>query len=432
EAGKLELARARFELEGVLEGALEIVAHAAAARGLDLATRLTDDLPTWVTGDPSRLRQVLLNLLSNAVKFTDAGEVTLTAAVAREDDDSLWISIVVRDTGIGIAEQDRERLFQVFTQLDDTASRNHGGTGLGLVITRELVEAMGGRITFESVAGEGTAFTVLLPFARGSCERAQEPALSGRALLLSRRRARTRLLAAQLEGWGLEVEVTDTPALARARLEATHDGAIALVDRELVDDAWLSRQRARAARIIAFTTPSASPTSPPLPADERLVALAWPVRSRRLRAVIVDLLSATSRLDERAPASTSLPRARAGATVLVVEDHPVNQRVARGLLQQMGYTVDVVASGERALEQLTRRAYDAVLMDCMMPGMDGYETTTRIRALPDERARTPIIAMTANAFREDQERCFAVGMNDFIAKPIRSDHLAETLRRWIA
>ncbi len=434
ESGQLELEQAPFSLRDCVEGSLDLVAAQAAQKGLDLAYRLGPEAPPVLVGDASRLRQVLVNLLSNAVKFTAVGEVlvTVTAAPAPADG-PVPLTFAVRDTGIGIPADRMDRLFRSFSQVDASTTRTYGGTGLGLAISRRLAEAMGGTLTVESTEGVGTTFTLRVAVPRGEQTedrlRIAPAALRGRrALVVDDNDTNREILRAQLEGWGMTVHDEGSPVRAAEhwRSGATYD--VALLDMHMPEMDGVQLARALRDTPTGADVPLLMLTSlgwrPGGSAELGLVHLIKPVKAAALRTALAKALG-ESAVAEPAPApSDALPRLR----VLLAEDNAVNQKVAVLVLERLGQRPDVVGNGAEAVQALRERDYDLVLMDVQMPVMDGLEATRRLRAeLPADR-QPRVVAMTANALREDRDACLAAGMDDHLGKPVRPDALAAVLR----
>ena len=449
EAGRVDLERNPFDPAGTVEGALDLMAAGASAKGLELAYEVGDDLPAAVLGDVGRVRQVVLNLLSNAVKFTDRGEIVVRVGARRLDPTGgrrrPWeLSVAVRDTGIGIPPERRANLFQSFSQLDPSVSRRYGGTGLGLAISRRLAEAMGGGLEVESsgAAGEGSAFTFTFvaeeAAALGPVTRAglQPVELAGRRVLVVDDNATNRrILAAQLGRWGMEVRQTASPNEALAWVEGGERFDLALLDHLMPELDGLA---------LAEALRSARPVDPPAviilssigqraarDADD-VAFLTKPVKPSALHDAIATALaggaaSAGPQPVDREPNEPQIALERR-LRILVAEDNPVNQKLALRLLERMGYAADVAENGLEVIAALERQPYDLVLMDVQMPELDGLEATRRIRARwPDDGPR--IVAMTANAMAEDREACLVAGMNDYLAKPIRVAELEAALAR---
>ncbi|MEM7588360.1 MAG: response regulator, partial [Acidobacteriota bacterium] len=439
EAGELRLERAPVVLRDCLEQSVEVLALAAAEKGIELALRVAPDVPVAVLGDDARLRQVLHNLIGNAVKFTARGEVfiEMTRAPAKEAG-HVGLVCSVRDTGIGIEPAALEHIFEAFSQQDTSTTRRFGGTGLGLAISRHLVGAMGGIICVESEPGSGStfAFSFEAPVASHARPRYLDPScsdLAGRRILVVNELALTRdLLRSTLEPWGIEVELAATAGQARQQLIAA-DGAIdcVIVDGSQVAVAANPQLTAALVRLPVITLTSM--TDPP-PAEAR-PALSRPVTAGRLFDLLVELLGAAdakappSREDE--PPETELALAvPGGLRVLLAEDNPVNQAVAAAFLERLGIKAEVVENGSEVIDALSLRSYDLILMDVQMPEVDGLEATRRIRS-SNHLSQPYIIAVTANATVQDRQRCMAIGMDDYIRKPFRLEDLRDSLNRYL-
>jgi CheY-like chemotaxis protein len=325
EACKLELETLDFDLRSMLKDTTDFLAIGAREKGLDLVCLVEPKVPSLLSGDPGRLRQILVNLGTNAVKFTKKGEIMIRVSLEREDEQNATIRISVRDTGIGIPANRQDILFSPFTQVDGSTTRKYGGTGLGLAISKQLAELMGGKIGLESKEGKGSTFWFTAVFEK-------QPAGSGSA-----------------------------------------DGGLAKIEGE-------------------------------------------------------------GAMEHSAATSTISENGKRKIRILVVEDNPVNQKVAQVMLRKMGLRADVVADGQEAVKTLRMIPYDLVLMDCQMPEMDGFEATRSIRQEGSKalNPHIPIIAMTAATMQGDRKKCIQAGMNDFIAKPVQQRELAEILARWLA
>jgi signal transduction histidine kinase/CheY-like chemotaxis protein len=433
EAGQLELEAQPFVLRDCVESALDLVAAQAAAKSLDLAASFGDGVPHAVSGDVTRVRQVLVNLLGNAVKFTAAGEVVLDVAVdgtAPPEEGTAALALAVRDTGIGIPADRLDRLFRSFSQVDASTTRTYGGTGLGLAISRRLAEAMGGTLEVQSTPGEGSVFTlrVVLPLAdAGEDPLVQPAALPGRtALVVDDNATNRRILATQLARWGMAADLAGSADEALRLLDAGGRYDVALLDFHMpgTDGAELARLlRARADTaglpLVMLSSAGQRRRDP----DLRLVHLTKPVKAAALLTVVQRVLGAAA-----APVEEPEPEQLRPLRVLLAEDNAVNQRVAVLVLERLGQRVDVVADGAEAVRAVATTPYDLVLMDVQMPVLDGLGATRRIRAeLPPDR-QPRIVAMTADAGAEDRERCLAAGMDDHLPKPVRSEDLAAALR----
>ena len=452
EAGRVELEARPFVLRDAIEASLDILAPAAAAKGLELVYAVDEELPANLLGDAGRLRQMLLNLLSNAVKFTERGEVMVTVGGSRlpsaARDDRWEVRIDVRDTGIGIPPEAMGKLFQSFSQVDASIARRYGGTGLGLAISRRLAEIMDGSLTADSSgrAGEGSVFhlVVRMPVAPDDAVTSARPAridadLGGRRVLIVDDNATNRrILVAQTARWGMVARETGSPLEALRWLTDGERFDIALFDQvmpELDGIELAERVRALADDDGHPALPIVILSSIGLRERDDLPILAWlakPVKPSALHDTIATVL-----LGEAAarPAPRPAPTRDGGRLgdrhplrILLAEDNPVNQKLALRLLAQMAYEPMVAGDGLQAIAAMEEAAFDVVLMDVQMPELDGLEATRRIRARwPDSPPW--IVAMTANAMAGDREACLAAGMNDYIAKPIRPEELAAALER---
>lgn len=413
EAGQLELEQIPFDLASMLEETANLLSQNAAP-GVELTCLIDPKLPTQVIGDPTRVRQILSNLLSNALKFTRAGRVDISLS-ARPN----GVQIVVRDTGIGIAEDAQARIFQPFAQAGAGITRQFGGTGLGLALTRRLCETMRGQLSLETQEGVGSRFSVELPLPSHTAA-APPPRLHGRVLLLSPAGSGLReQLSSLLPDWGLEYRHIDPDTALDA-------GNADL----LISDCPQRLHELRAACSLPILLVSAYGNFLP---NDQAHALA-PIEQLARPLARQTLLQALRRnLGQGEPSATPAhtePQASRQARVLLVEDNPVNQLVAKGMLAKLGCEVLLANHGGEALSTLETQEVDLILMDCNMPVLDGYETTRRIRQLP-QYADLPIIALTANALSDERERCRTAGMNDYLAKPFRKDELAALLDQWL-
>ena len=447
EAGRMDLESQPFDLREGVESALDLVAVRAAEKGLDLAYLISDDTPSAIVGDVTRLRQIMLNLLSNAVKFTETGEVVLSVTAKRlEPGRDYELTFSVRDTGIGIPQDRLSRLFESFSQVDASTARKYGGTGLGLAISKRLTELMGGTMSVESRVGHGSEFrfTVRAPSAEGAVPprrelRGAQPTLAGkRVLVVDDNETNRRILGAYLDSWGMRVSLTGSPREALGWVEAGEAFDIGVLDMHMPEMDGLTLARA----IRAHRPPAALPlllftSLGRREAHVESVAFAAhlmkPIKPSALFDALVGALAAQpTRVDRRAPARLELDPTMAQRhplRILLAEDNVVNQKLALRLLEQMGYRADVAANGLEAVAALERQPYDVVLMDVQMPEMDGLEATREIvRRWPGDR-RPRIVAMTANAMQGDRELCLAAGMNDYVSKPIRVEELMAALER---
>lgn len=436
EVGKLELERTPFDLRECVGESLDIVGRRAAEKDIELGCLVGDGVPAGVLGDPARLRQVLLNLLSNAVKFTERGEIVVELDGEPVEAGSHRLRLAVRDTGIGIPADRVSRVFESFTQVDASTTRRYGGTGLGLAITRRIVELMGGTLELDSVEGRGSTFVVTwsaeeasgpLAPAQGTAQRG----LAGRRVLVVDDNATNReIVRRQTRSWGMEPVPVARPDLALALLDAGARFDVALLDHLMpeMDGIELAREvRKRVADLPLVLVTSLGRLPPGDAVGDFDAQLSKPLKAGQLSEALSRVLVATADEDTPVPAPPA-ETDRPPVEILLVEDGAVNQTVALGMLARLGHRADVAWNGLEALEALERRRYDVVLMDVQMPELDGLDATRRIRQRwPD--GGPSIIAMTANATAEDREECLSAGMDDYLAKPIRLETLADALQR---
>ncbi|NUB27824.1 response regulator [Azospirillum brasilense] len=456
EAGKLTLESGCFSPAEVVESVAELQAPRAFAKGIELAVCIPGGLPAMLRGDSGRVRQVLLNLVGNAVKFTDRGGVAVTLSTVESDQDGggqapLRLRFEVTDTGIGIPQDARADLFTEFSQVHPRLSRRHDGAGLGLAISKRLVEMMGGSIGFDSTPDQGSRFWFTLPLGSGPLgsgplesgrarAAAAEPPLAGETvLLLESNPVARRALAEQLHSWGATVSAPDVVAMVAGldagTLPAAGIAVIGSVETP-VAGSLPDRLRARGVeRIVRLALPHRTAGGDGNGADATVTK---PARPSRLLAAVTgrSVAEAPPAAPPPAQSPAAPPAAGTGQRILLVEDSPTNQMVAALLLRGAGYRVDIANNGREALEALEAAAagpspYGLVLMDLAMPEMDGLTATRRLRVLPPPAGTVPIIAMTADAMDSDRERCLAAGMNGHVAKPIDRPHLLETVSRWL-
>lgn len=444
EAGKIDLDHRPFALGALVEDIAELLAPRAQARKLEIATYVDERLPACVSGDAARLRQVLLNLAGNAVKFTPSGGVALIV------EPGLWpgeISFLVRDTGIGIAPEAQQRIFREFEQATDRTARNYGGTGLGLSISERIVRRMGGRITLESVEGEGATFAFSIPLATADDDASAAPAiavpdLTGKpVMLIAPPSVEASLLARRLERWGAQTCSLTDPSVATVLLPERSWHAV-LVDHAMgaaAMQAIAALARHHATHRIMMVTPQARRD---LDAATREAFTGYLVKPLRAASLAARLTSSGAPLvpDMTADDAASIPDATAPMartlSILVAEDNEINALLIRSLLIRLGHRPVLVTDGEDALESwlaadIAGTPYDAVLMDVQMPKLDGIEATRRIRAREAESGarRTTILALTANTLADDRAACFEAGMDGFLVKPLDRDKLEEALAR---
>ncbi len=460
EAGKLSMETIDFDLVAVVEGTIEMLAQRAEEKGLELACLLDREVLRCLRGDPDRVRQVLTNLVGNAIKFTEKGEVTVTVMVKNESERTVSVEFAVTDTGIGISDESKKRLFHAFSQADGSTTRKYGGTGLGLAISKQLVELMGGTIGVDSVEGEGSTFWWTATFEKQPLEARQQRTrtnLAGvRCLVVDDLKINRRIVHHYITSWGMtngDAE-SGTHALETLR-RAVNSGKpydLAILDMQMpeMDGLELARH-IKADPIIAKTrlillTSLGNRNAAVLTEAGFSASLSKPIRQLQLfdciSEVMADAFESADGGDSRPPltllgsyntetsVTTESRKLRKQLRVLVAEDNVVNQMVAVRILEKLGYVPDIASNGVEAVAASARNPYDIIFMDCQMPEMDGFEATAQIRWASTHGNRPTIIAMTANALQGDRDRCLSAGMDDYIPKPIRQSDLAAALERW--
>ncbi len=452
EAGKLQLEKMDFDLRTMLGDLCDLISVNASEKGLELFLNINEDVPSRVTGDPGRLRQILMNLLGNAVKFTERGEVLLDVSVLEEDDRHVELLFRVRDTGIGIEPERMEALFQPFTQGDASTTRKYGGTGLGLAISKQLAQLLGGQLEADSDVGEGSEFRFTSRLGKRSAEQA-EPAprwddrelLEGaNVLVVDDKETNRRIMAGMLESWGCRHTEVSSGAEAMEVLKAARhrdDGFdIAVLDMQMpgMDGEMLGRsisedpELAGTILLIMYTSLARRGDAARMRDAGFSAYLTKPIRMSRLHDCLVSLMEMESSgrkpaqlITRHSIAETRKERIR----ILLAEDNEVNRKVAMKILERLGYSAVPVENGSEALELLSSEHFDLVLMDVQMPVMDGLEATAAVRA-PDSPVldrQVPIVAMTAHAMQGDRERCLGAGMDGYISKPVNIDDLERTI-----
>ena len=427
EARKLELECVRFDLRTTLDSTLKSLEISARRKGLELACHIAPDVPSAVAGDPDRLRQILVNLVGNAIKFTARGQVVVTVGKLSAGRGSVVVHFSVSDTGVGIPAHKQAIIYRAFEQGDNSLSRRFGGAGLGLAIAARLIQMMGGKIRLESAPGKGTTFYFTVRLAGVAA------GLRNVKILVADGDAVTRdSLGKILKSWGMQaVLASDGPHAISSLRRAVRDARpfrLALVDSRIA--AADGFDHGLAGHIILLLNSQLAATH-----GARGVAacLSKPVVESELRETILRVLQSKSQpCEARCTIRPAVGRNRK-ARVLVVEDNPVNQRVALGLVEKQGCSAQAVGNGREALAILAEEHFDLMLMDVQMPEMDGIEATIAIRQRERETsAHVPIIAMTAHSLESDRTRCLAAGMDDYLTKPIDSHELATALDRVLA
>ncbi|MCP9469726.1 MAG: response regulator [Nitrospira sp.] len=464
DAGKMELERLDFDIRATVEETVALVAERAYAKGLEVGCLIQASAPEWLRGDPGRLRQILLNLLGNAIKFTERGEVVVTVGVADDEPasvgdrvDHVRLRFEVTDTGIGLTAAQQKNLFQPFTQADGSTTRQYGGTGLGLAISKKLAELMGGQIGVVSTVGVGSTFWFTARFGVPADDHRQAPVTlarpSGnrRILIVDDHAVNRRILEEQLGAHGYRYESVDNPCEALACLrraaERNESFDLAIVDMQMpgMDGMELARcikadERINATRLVLLTSLGRRGDAKRAQEVGFAAYLTKPIRRSQLLDCLKLVLAGGGSGDaspEGVPTGiitshvVSEVRASLRGHVLLVEDNPVNQKVAVKMLEKLGCRVDVAGNGKEAVEAMERIRYALVFMDCQMPEMDGFEATRIIREREGTAHHTPIIAMTANAMAEDRKQCLKAGMDDFVSKPVTAQALIAVLNRWL-
>ena len=446
EAGKLSVENIDFDLEHVLENVSNLISEKATAKGLELIFDIDSAVPTQLKGDPLRLGQILINFCNNAVKFTESGEIFVTARVQEKNDEDQLVCFSVKDTGIGLTQEQMGRLFRAFEQADASTTRQHGGTGLGLAISKRLAELMGGNVGVRSEPGKGSTFwfTARLGNGAAAARRARRPDLRGRRVLIIDDNPHAR---AVLDGMlsGMTFVVHEAPSgqegveMVRRAGETGEPYEIVFVDWQMPGiDGIETGKRIRALpnltvrpQLVMVTAYGREEVLKQAEGTGFANVLIKPVTPSMLFDSAVEALGADheTTYDVSAASTLELSRLR-GAQILLAEDNELNQEVALGLLEDAQMLIDVAANGEEAVRMACTKKYDLVLMDMQMPVMDGVTATKVIRSKP-QLGNLPIIAMTANVMAADREKCIEAGMNDHVAKPIDPDELFTVLLRWI-
>jgi len=449
ESGKLDMERRPVEIQALIEETFDLVARRAVEKRIDLVYLVDPATPQYIIGDPIRLRQILLNLTNNAVKFTEKGEVFVTVKELQRENDITTLQFSVKDTGIGISKEQAEKLFQPFMQVDASTTRKFGGTGLGLAITRRLVEMLGGTVWVESMEGKGSVFffTIRVPTsAAGDSQprkyvRGKVPELAGKRLLVvDDNETNLNILSIQCTNWGMHTRATSSQQEALQWLKANDPFDVAIIDFHMPEMDGVDLARAiRTHRseddlpVILFSSSGRSDFT----AEENALFAAVvlkPLKQMNLYTTLIDVLAkntASDRLKRESVVTKVVPLAASvPLRILIAEDNLINQKLALRLLQQLGYTADVVANGKEVLSIINEKRFDLILMDLHMPLMDGLETTRTILRTVDPTVRPKIVAMTADAMSGDRERCIDAGMDDYLSKPVRLEGLRDILKQY--
>ena len=456
ESGKIELESIDFVLRTAIEEATELLAERGQSKGLEMATLIHPAIPAMVRGDPARVRQILTNLLGNAIKFTEVGEIVLRASLSEESASTVTIRFEITDTGIGISPEGEGRLFQSFSQADSSTTRRFGGTGLGLVIAKRLVEVMGGEIGVDSELGKGSTFwftvTMLkIPAGEIALPVPRDDLRGVYALAVDDNETNLQLVRAQTRAWDMLCDIAPSAPVALTMMAAAariRPYDVALLDMQMPDMDGLDLARAIKAdpahvhvRLVLMTSMAQRGHAAQSALAGFDAYLHKPLRQAQLYECLRTVMGLPTLAPRRGPATPAAmvtahtlkeAHSRQRTRVLLAEDNQTNQMTATRMLEKLGYQVDVAVEGLEALEACRRGRYAIILMDVQMPGMDGLAAAREIRLI--ERAggepRALIIALTADAMRGDRERCLAAGMDDYLAKPFKIAQLREMLERW--
>jgi signal transduction histidine kinase/CheY-like chemotaxis protein len=432
EAGKLNTQTLDFNLIEVFEDTLSSLAPLAHKKGIELLCQVEPNLPENLKGDPTRLRQVLTNLLGNAVKFTKEGHVRLAATLLDKSDTDIVVKVEVSDSGLGISPEDQSKLFTPFTQASNVNIREHGGTGLGLTISKRIVEALGGQIGLSSVVGQGSTFWFTVRLIRREVTKPESLPLMGSVLIIDDNKINRQIVHEQLSSWNISNKSTAGGALGLSELrEAKQKGApysLVILDYhmpnmngpEVAREIRRNQQEFGEVKILLLTSVDNIKEGE---SDLFEHSLVKPVTRRTLLQGL-HLLFGQSHLVVEASNVTKLST----KNILLAEDNPINQIVVLGMLEALGYHADIAPNGQEAVVASQTKSYDLIFMDCQMPILDGYMATQQIRAL--EKKRTPIIALTANVIDEAKEKAIAAGMDDYLSKPVTMKQLKEVLDFW--
>ncbi len=452
EARKMELETADFDPHSILEYVAELLAVPAQQKGLELTCHAAADIPFLLRGDAGRLRQILVNLVGNAVKFTPQGEISIRAEIEAGDDRTVTLRFTISDTGIGFPQSKASKLFEPFVQADGSRTRRYGGTGLGLTISKRLVEMMGGQIGATSEEGHGSTF-----WFTGVFEKRPQPSTTGiqappglqnaRVLIADRSATNRSLVRGLLADWGCRVEESadadSAMALLRQGVQAEDPFQIALLDKRLpgMDGEELGKRIAanillNGTKVLLMTDFGTESDSARLQGLGIAAQVSKPIWPHGLKAALSSLGAKADEdvaADGKIASELTTPTTNRQARILLAEDNPVNQLVAVAMLERLGYRTDLATNGREAIEALANGNYDVVLMDCLMPDLDGYEAARRIRAGSSgvRNPRIPIIAITADAMSGDRDKCLQAGMDDYLSKPIELQRLSAALEKWL-
>jgi len=453
ESGKLELEETEFKLTDTIEDIFDLLSSKASEKGLELLYDIDSEVPDMIKCDLTRLRQIFVNLINNSLKFTEKGEILVTVKVNETFKTGHLLQMEVKDSGIGIAKDKIDLVFQSFSQADSSTTRKYGGTGLGLSISKNLVELMGGKIWIESTLGKGTSFFFTIKTGKvhstGNILDVSPESLKGKKVLLVDDNAvNINILEKQCQGWGLQSEAFVDPLKALKSIQQENRYDIAIIDMQMpgMDGSKLTAEirkiyNKQQLPVIMLTSLGRMENDTSM--DLYSAFISKPVRHAQLhRLIIHELLKASGQKDlneEKDPDKNQAQKISArqligNINILLAEDNTINQKVALRMLDKLGFSADVAANGLEVLAELNIKDYDLILMDVQMPEMDGLEASRKVHEMFQEREnqRPKIIAMTANAMKEDRERCLEAGMDDYVSKPIKMETIESILIKWFA
>ncbi|PXF56331.1 MAG: histidine kinase [Deltaproteobacteria bacterium] len=452
EAGKLDMEEIDFDIWAMMNDFASTMAFNAEEKNLEFICALHPKVPAFLVGDPGRLRQILTNLVGNAFKFTSEGEVTVHGIIEQELDTEIVLRFSVSDTGIGIPEDKKDKLFQSFSQVDASTTREFGGTGLGLAISKQISETMGGEIGIESEAGKGSTFwfTVKLKKSKKQPEPVEVADISGVKMLVVDDNPTNRKIAkTQLSSWGVQCSLAksglEALQLLREAQQAGEIFKIAIIDRQMpeMNGEMLARnitndKSLKDTLLIMMTSIGQRGDAKKMKELGFSAYLTKPVRQSDMYDCLAQVLGVSKKRAKGEEQKKELitrhsisESRRANVLILIAEDNIVNQKVALKMLERMGFRANAVANGLEAVKAVEDMPYDLVLMDCQMPEMDGYEATREIRSSKSKIRNLPIIALTANAMKGDREKCINAGMDDYLAKPLSPKALVDMMEKWL-